>query len=185
MDGIVSYLKSYMILFLILTVLLETVPKTDMRKYIRFFSRMILVFGLLYPVFGWAGESDAFLEKIQYQSFLQKLEEENLNAERIAYLGNDFYVKKYKDAIALDATKIAQDENFTVKEITVDMTENYEIEHICMRLGNPEKEGVVIGKVVFGEEKKKKQEDNSYRRLKEKLISYYQLSEDQLDILYP
>lgn len=33
---------------------------------------MILVFGLLYPVLGWMGESDAFLEKIEYQSFYRK-----------------------------------------------------------------------------------------------------------------
>ena len=64
MNGIFSYLKSYVILFLVLTILLEMVPKAGMQKYIRFFSQMILVFGLLYPVLGWMGESDAFLEKI-------------------------------------------------------------------------------------------------------------------------
>ena len=65
MNGIFSYLNSYVILFLVLTILLEMVPKAGMQKYIRFFSQMILVFGLLYPVLGWMGESDAFLEKIQ------------------------------------------------------------------------------------------------------------------------
>lgn len=43
---------------------------------------MILVFGLLYPVLGWMGESDAFLEKIEYQSFLQKMEEVQSDAEK-------------------------------------------------------------------------------------------------------
>ena len=60
-----------------------------MQKYIRFFSQMILVFGLLYPVLGWMGESDAFLEKIEYQSFLQKMEEVQSDAEKITYLDND------------------------------------------------------------------------------------------------
>ena len=53
MNGIFSYLKSYVILFLVLTILLEMVPKAGMQKYIRFFSQMILVFGLLYPVLGY------------------------------------------------------------------------------------------------------------------------------------
>ena len=100
MNGIFSYLKSYVILFLVLTILLEMVPKAGMQKYIRFFSQMILVFGLLYPVLGWMGESDAFLEKIEYQSFLQKMEEVQSDAEKITYLDNDHYVKKYEDAIA-------------------------------------------------------------------------------------
>ena len=38
MNGIFSYLKSYVILFLVLTILLEMVPKAGMQKYIRFFS---------------------------------------------------------------------------------------------------------------------------------------------------
>ena len=44
MNGIFSYLKSYVILFLVLTILLEMVPKAGMQKYIRFFSQMILAF---------------------------------------------------------------------------------------------------------------------------------------------
>lgn len=185
MNGIFSYLKSYVILFLVLTILLEMVPKAGMQKYIRFFSQMILVFGLLYPVLGWMGESDAFLEKIEYQSFLQKMEEVQSDAEKIAYLDNDHYVKKYEDAIALDATQMAQEENFAVKEIAVEMTENYEIKCIRMTLTNPVKEGIVIGKVVLEDgQKKQASEDGAYKKLKEKLVSYYQLSEEQLDILY-
>ena len=185
MNGIFSYLKSYVILFLVLTILLEMVPKAGMQKYIRFFSQMILVFGLLYPVLGWMGESDAFLEKIEYQSFLQKMEEVQSDAKKITYLDNDHYVKKYEDAIALDVTQMAQDENFAVKEIAVEMTENYEIKCIRMTLTNPVKEGIVIGKVVLEDgQKKQASEDGAYKKLKEKLVSYYQLSEEQLDILY-
>ena len=175
MNEIFSYLKSYVILFLVLTILLEMVPKAGMQKYIRFFSQMILVFGLLYPVLGWMGESDAFLEKIEYQSFLQKMEEVQSDAEKITYLDNDHYVKKYEDAIALDVTQMAQEENFAVKEIKC----------IRMTLTNPVREGIVIGKVVLEDEQKKQtSEDSAYKKLKEKLVSYYQLSEEQLDILY-
>lgn len=71
MNGIFSYLKSYVILFLVLTILLEMVPKAGMQKYIRF-SQMILAFGLLYPVLGWMGESDAFLEKNRISVFFYR-----------------------------------------------------------------------------------------------------------------
>lgn len=39
MNGIFSYLKSYVILFLVLTILLEMVPKAGMQKYTVFFRR--------------------------------------------------------------------------------------------------------------------------------------------------
>ena len=96
MNGIFSYLKSYVILFLVLTILLEMVPKAGMQKYIRFFSQMILAFGLLYPVLGWMGESDAFLEKIEYQSFLQKME---------ALFGRPNIVKSYWECV-LDPKRV-------------------------------------------------------------------------------
>ena len=65
------------------------------------------------------------------------------------------------------------------------MTENYEIKCIRMTLTNPVMEGSVIGKVVLEDEQKKQtSEDSAYKKLKEKLVSYYQLSEEQLDILY-
>lgn len=48
MNGIFSYLKSYVILFLVLTILLEMVPKAGMQKYIRFFSQMILALSLIH-----------------------------------------------------------------------------------------------------------------------------------------
>ena len=100
-------------------------------------------------------------------------------------MDNDYYVKKYENALALDMTQMAQEENLAVKEIEVEMTENYEIKCIRMTLTNPVKEGIVIGKVVLDEEKTKEtSEDGAYKKLKEKLVSYYQLSEDQLDILY-
>ena len=54
-----------------------------------------------------------------------------------------------------------------------------------MTLANPVKEGIVIGKVVLEDgQKKQASEDGAYKKLKEKLVSYYQLSEEQLDILY-
>lgn len=67
----------------------------------------------------------------------------------------------------------------------MEMTENYEIKCIRMTLTNPVKEGIVIGKVVLEDgQKKQASEDGAYKKLKEKLVSYYQLSEEQLDILY-
>lgn len=82
------------------------------------------------------------------------MEEVQSDAEKITYLDNDHYVKKYEDAIALDVTQMAQDENFAVKEIAVEMTENYEIKCIRMTLTNPVKEGIVIGKVVLDDGQK-------------------------------
>lgn len=185
MNGILSYFRSNVILFFVITVLLQLVPKGNLQKYIQFFTSLLLVFGVFYPVLNSMGKSDDFLEKIQYESFLQQLEEISLDAEKIVYVSNDSYIQKYEDAIALDITQMAEEENFAVKEIEVKMTETYQIDRIYMRVKNQAKEDILIGKVVLGDDtnEEKKAEDGAYRKLKEKLINYYQLSEGQLDIV--
>lgn len=72
MNGIFSYLKSYVILFLVLTILLEMVPKAGMQKYIRFFSQMILAFGLLYPVLGGWERVTLFWKKLNISLFYRR-----------------------------------------------------------------------------------------------------------------
>ncbi len=65
------------------------------------------------------------------------------------------------------------------------MTENYEIKCIRMTLTNPVKEGIVIEKLCWRMDRKNRLLRMAHiEKLKEKLVSYYQLSEEQLDILY-
>ena len=183
MQALMNYMKGYLILFFILMVLTEAAGG-HYRKYISFFARMLLVLGLLYPVLNWTGEADMLKQQIEYETFWQQLEEARLYAEKITYQDN--YVKSYEDAIALDMTQMAESYQFAVKEITVTMTKQYEIDRVEMTLSDPEKENIVIGKIEWnGEEQKETQtKEYAYQKLKEQLIRYYQLSEEQLDIVY-
>lgn len=67
-----------------------------------------------------------------------------------------------------------------------DYDETVEIDRVEMTLSDPEKENIVIGKIEWnGEEQKETQtKEYAYQKLKEQLIRYYQLSEEQLDIVY-
>ncbi len=46
MNSILSFLKGFLALFLILNILVNMVPKEGYQKYIRFFTQMILAFGI-------------------------------------------------------------------------------------------------------------------------------------------
>lgn len=186
MNALLSYMKSYIVLFLVIMILVQMIPQNHLHKYIHFFARMILVFGLLCPVMDRIGKSDVFLEQIQYETFLQQLEEISTDAEKITYIDNGYYVEKYEDAIEFDIVQMAQNFDFAVKDITVTMTEQYEIKKIRMELGNPSEEGIVIGKVTLQDEKEKQAQPDeaAYKKLKEQLIGYYQIPEEQLEIFY-
>ena len=187
MRGVLNYTKGYLVLFFMLMILTQAAAGGKYQKYISFFSQMILVLGLLYPLLNWAGKTEFIRDQVEYEAFWQKLEEIRLDAEKITYQDQETYVKKYEDAIAFDMTQMAESYHFAVKEIEVTMTENYEISKVSMTVTDPEKENLVIGEITWGEtgtEQRKGQADGDYRKLRERLLGYYKLSEEQLDIIY-
>ena len=58
-----QYIKGYLVLYVVLMILIQMIPREGFRKYIRFFSEMILVIGILTPVLQFFGKEDFFLEK--------------------------------------------------------------------------------------------------------------------------
>lgn len=185
MNAILEYLKGFLVLFLLLTILVNMVPKESYRKYIRFFSQMILAFGIFYPLFGYLCDEDELLEQIQYETFVEGLTETARDNERISYLQNEFYVEEYEKAIAMDAGTLAEECGYTVEEAAVDLSDDFEIEQIRLVLLQTGKEEIVIGEIQMEPETEKtdQTEDEKYQLLKEKLIHYYQLTEEQLFII--
>ena len=187
MNAILHYVKSFMILFLVLKLLIQMVPKEKFQKYIRFFAELILVFGLLCPVLRYLGEEEAFLELVEYNEFMEGLQEASMNAERITFLQNDSYVTQYEKAIESDVVLLSEQQGFTVKKAEVTLSNQYEIKKISLVITDQGNEDIVIGKIILEngtEEKKENTEEAAYQKLKEKLLSYYQLTENQLEILY-
>lgn len=185
MNSILSFLKGFLALFLILNILVNMVPKEGYQKYIRFFTQMILVFGICYPILKYVGKEDTFLETIQYETFMEGLTETARNQERIEYQANDEYIDAYEKSIALDVTGIAEQYGYNVVSVQVEMTESYEISHIFLEVNEEAEDAIVIGKIVIDEDDKVavQTEDEKYQELKKSLIQYYQLTEEQLDIV--
>ena len=104
MNGIFSYLKSYVILFLVLTILLEMVPKAGMQKYIRFFSSLILVLILASPIFRILGMDENFRQmynSAEYRQMKREIEEkEQFIKEQEQAFWNE--ADDYEDSIEMD-----------------------------------------------------------------------------------
>ena len=167
MDQIILYVKGVVILSLLLSIFVELVPENSCRKYVRFFAQFILVLSLVSPFFSGNGKESEFMKAVRYESFLQNVEEARLNAEKMASQSDKDYMKKYEEkALAEDVRQLAEENDFTVKEIVAEMTESYQIERIYMKIAEPEEKKTETGKET----------------LKKKLIGYYQLREDQIEI---
>lgn len=107
---ILEYVKDFLTLFLLIKVLLYFVPKNAFEKYIAFFSGVILVIGILYPLLQVNGQEDAILKKLQYEEWEEQLLEISVNAERLEDEGRALFEEKYLEVMEENAQAGDEDE---------------------------------------------------------------------------
>ncbi len=93
---ILSFVKGFLTLFLLIKVLLHFVPKNVFEKYIAFFSGVILVIGLLYPALQVIGQEEAILEKLQYEHWEAELLGIAEEAEKLEEAGGQVMEEYYR-----------------------------------------------------------------------------------------
>lgn len=105
---ILDFVKSFLTLFLLIKVLLYFVPKNVFQKYIAFFSGVILVIGLLYPILQGIGTEEVFLEKLEYERWEEELYKIAQNAAKLEESGRtvmeDYYGEGTEQAGSGDIT---------------------------------------------------------------------------------
>lgn len=179
------YVKGFIVLFVVLTVLLHLPPQENYRKYIRFFSELILTMALLSPVLSVFCDSDEFLELIAYEAFAEELSMVSEDMQHIQYLYADYHKEAYEDAIGEDVKRIAEGYHFKVQEVAVKLSEDYVVEYITLRISEDDAEQVVIEQVnVMREERAADEEPVNGKGLKAELMTYYQLEEGEIEIRY-
>lgn len=182
MNTVFDYLKGFIALSLLLTVLNHMVPRKGFQKYVHFFSEMLLAFGIIYPVLNLFGDSDFFLEKIHYEAFLEELNEVSMDAEKIQYLQNDIYVEEYEEAIALDVGNLINQYDYEAKQVRVELSETFEIEQISVELEKQRKEEIAVGKIMVEDGENTLAEELLCQKIEEKIMNCYEIGKEQLTV---
>lgn len=187
MTELVRYVRGFLALFIIMLLLLQLVPEEGMKKYIRFFSRLVLSLGFLYPLLSVFCDSDAFLEKIQYETFAESLREISADTAKLEYLQNDYYLEKYEEAVEQDVYRTADNYvepyGLTVGEVEVTLSSGYEVETLKVSLKD-EGEGEVEPVSIALAEGKKIGNESVCEKLKEELETCYQLGDTEAAVWY-
>lgn len=95
---ILDYVKGFLTLFLLVKVLLYFVPRNVFEKYIAFFSGVILVIGLLYPLLQGLGQESKILDDLQYEQWEEKLLEIAQDASALETMGERVLADYYSEA---------------------------------------------------------------------------------------
>ncbi len=179
-----EYIRSFLALFVLLMLLLYLVPGEGFRKYIQFFSEILLAIGFLYPVLSVLYDSDAFLEKVEYEAFAEGLSEIARDTRKIEFLQNDYYIAEYERAIAMDVERIAGQYDFDVTGVDVHLTDDYTLDEISLAVTDPSGDEAAVGKVNVSGGIKGGGDEAVFAGLKKELSQYYQIDEALIEISY-
>lgn len=180
----ISYVRGFMALFILLTVLLHLPPGNSYQKYIHFFSELILTIALLTPILSIVCDSEKFLKMVDYEAFTEELAEVSKDMQQIEYLQSNYHREAYETAIAEDVKRIAEGYEFLVKDVSVELSEEYTVEFISLWVTKKEEEKVIIENIVFGDREKNSGGDIICSKLRQELVQFYQLDDAKIEIRY-
>ena len=75
MNVLIGYIQKIFALFLLLVVARQLIPNGRLKKYIYFFTELVLIIGVMQPFFSFWGDNDALLDKIRSETFTENLSE--------------------------------------------------------------------------------------------------------------
>ena len=96
---IMTYVKGFLTLFLLIKVLLYFIPKNVFGKYIAFFAGVLLVIGLLYPMMQFWGQEEVPLKNIEQEGWEERLLEITSEAQKMEASGKILMEETYQNII--------------------------------------------------------------------------------------
>ncbi len=186
MQAVLEWMKGIVILFVILSALLQLVPQKKYQKYIQFFVELIIVIAIIGPIAKVIYASEDLDKKIEYSQFWQELENLQRDAGKMEYIQSDYYIKEYEKVIAADITQMAESNGFSVVNIQVLLSAGYELQTVDMQLaGGDGIGGITIGKIIANSGSEGDSTNEAIvQELKQEISQFYQLEDSQITIQY-
>lgn len=192
MEAILEWMKGIVILFVVLSALMYLVPKAQYKKYIQFFTEMVIVIAVISPISKVIYASEDFEEKIRYSQFWQEMENVQMDVEKMDFIQNDYHKAEYEKAIEEDIRLMADGKEYEIDQIDAVLSEKYELESVTMVVKRAkeedeesgwEVEDISVDTIGGGESLAGKAIlEQGLSELKKEIGSFYQLAEEQIVI---
>lgn len=192
MEAILEWMKGIVILFVVLSALMYLVPKAQYKKYIQFFTEMVIVIAVISPISKVIYASEDFEEKIRYSQFWQEMENVQMDVEKMDFIQNDYHKAEYEKAIEEDIRLMADGKEYEIDQIDAVLSEKYELESVTMVVKRAKEENeesgwevedISVDTIGSGESLAGKAIlEQGLSELKKEIGSFYQLAEEQIVI---
>lgn len=178
MDAVYGWVRNLVCFYIFMTAVLHLLPKESYRKYIRFFTGLLLVILVLTPVFSLFRDENVLYEKIAQAGFWQDTENIKLDTEYLEDSQRAIYQKEYEKAIGVDISQMAESQELETREVEVQLDHDYQVKQISLKVSFSDGEGAGVEKAFFAGE----EEYPAVRQLKKNLSEFYGIAESQIEV---
>lgn len=179
MSYIYGWVRNLVCFYILLTVVLHLLPKENYQKYVRFFSGILLTILVVSPVLSLIGQEEEICQKISQAEFFQGMDNLRLDTEHLEYRQKELYLKEYERALGMDVSRMAKEKSLVLQQVDVSLSDDYQVESIALTITFGEDEGIFVPKASFADNS---QEYPDVYELKQELMEFYQLKEEQISI---
>lgn len=132
-----NWIRSILILYFLMMIILYLAAGETYKKYIRFFMGLVLALTLLRPLLSLFGKEDALRDNITYESFRQEMEEAQFDFGSMEERENKVYKSQYEQALQMQFLQEAKEQLLDIRQIKVSLNEDFELQKVTIREGIP------------------------------------------------
>ena len=132
MQTFVDWIRSVLILYFLMMIVLYFAAGESYKKFIRFFMGLVFALTVMAPLLRLLGQTDALREGISYEHFRQNMEEAQLDFSHMEQAQAQVYRSRYERALEEQFAQIAEERLWQIRRITVTLNENYEPQQVCI-----------------------------------------------------
>lgn len=135
MQTLIDWIRSILILYFLMMIVLYFAAGESYKKFIRFFMGLVLALTMLRPLLAVFGKEEALQEKITYEAFRQSMEEARFDFGQMEEAENEVYRRQYERGLEEQFLADAKEKLLDIERITVSLDSNYELEQVTIREG--------------------------------------------------
>lgn len=135
MQILIQWIRSILILYFLMMIILYFTAGESYKKFIRFFMGLVLALTLLRPVLTLFGKEETLREYISYEAFEQNMQEAQFDFSRMETKENEVYRRLYESELENRFLSEAAEHQLSIEEIDVSLNGDYGLRQVTIREG--------------------------------------------------
>lgn len=134
MHTVINWMKEFLVLYLLLTVLMQLAAAEEYKKYLRFLSGIILLLVLVSPLLRLLA-GDGGMDMMQsYDRFFEQLDTAVQDTGQMRFLQDGHDLAAYEEAVSMDILSQLRQTDIPVTGVSVSLSEEYQIQTVTVWL---------------------------------------------------